>query len=110
KDYSVDHPVPTSIVPDGVGGLFVGNLTAIPYPRGSAQVVNIAAGGAVEEIWTGLTAVTGLAMGPDGVLYASEMATGAMEEDPFLSPNSGRVVRQTGPDSMEEVVTGLHYP
>ena len=110
SDYSVDHPVPTSLVPDGEGGLYVGNLTAIPYPEGEAKVVNIAADGTVEDVWTGLTAVTGIAMGPDGTLYASEMATGVMEEDPFLAPNSGRVVRQAGPDRVEEVVTGLAYP
>ncbi len=110
KDYSVNHPVPTSIVPDGEGGLYVGNLTAIPYPIGAAKVVQIAADGTVEDIWTGLTALTSLAMGPDGALYASELVSEAMEEDPFLAPNTGRVVRQTGPDSLEEVVTDLPYP
>ncbi len=110
KDYSVDHPVPTGIVPDGEGGLYVGNLTAIPYPIGAAKVVQIAADGTVEDIWTGLTAVTSLAMGPDGALYASELVSEAMEDDPFLAPNTGRVVRQTGPDSFEAVVTDLPYP
>ena len=110
KDYSVDHPVPTGIVPDGEGGLFVGNLTAIPYPVGAAKVVRIAADGTVEEVWTGLTAVTSLAMGPDGALYASELSSETVDEDPFLVPNTGRVVRQTGPDSLEAVVTDLDYP
>jgi hypothetical protein len=110
KDYSVDHHVPTSIVPDREGGLYVGNLTAIPYPVGGTKVVQIAADGTVEDFWTGLTAVTSLAMGPDGTLYASELVSEAMDEDPFLAPNTGRVVRQTGPDSFEEVVTDLPYP
>ena len=110
KDYSADHPVPTGIVPDGQGGLYVSNLTAIPYPVGAAKVVNIAADGTVEDAWTGLTAVTGLAMGPDGALYATEMSSVASEEDPFLTPDTGRVVRQSGPDSLEEVVTDLPFP
>ena len=48
--------------------------------------------------------------GPDGVLYAAEMATGNTDTDPFLTPDSGRVVRQTGPDSLEEVVVDVAYP
>ena len=47
---------------------------------------------------------------PDGTLYAAEMATGNTDQAPFVSPGTGRVVRQTGPDSLEEVVTGLDYP
>jgi hypothetical protein len=110
KDWSVDHPVPTGIVPDGEGGVYAGTLTAIPYPNGSARVAQIHADGTVEDVWTGLTAVTHLVMGPDGALYASEMATNTIEEEPFLPPDTGRIVRQSGPDSLEEVVTGLPYP
>ena len=110
KDMSQDHPVPTSLVPDGEGGLYVANLTAIPYPNGSATVVQIAADGAVADIWTGLTAITSLAMGPDGTLYASEMATNTIEEEPFLTPDNGTIVRQTGPQSSEPVVNDLAYP
>ena len=110
RDYSVEHPVPTGIVPDGEGGLYVSNLTAIPYPIGAAKVVQIDEDGVAEDVWTGLTAVTSLAMGPDGALYASEMVSEALDEDPFLAPNTGRVVRQTGADSFEEIVTNLPYP
>jgi plastocyanin len=37
------------------------------------------------------------------------MATGN-ETKEGMRPNAGRIVRQTGPDSLEEVVTGLNYP
>ncbi|MBA3276226.1 MAG: hypothetical protein H0T72_10560, partial [Chloroflexia bacterium] len=57
-----------------------------------------------------LTAVTDLVVGPDGMLYAAEMSTGNTEEPPFLTPNSGRIVRMTGPDSLEEVVIGIDAP
>ena len=62
------------------------------------------------EVWTGLTAVTDVAVGPDGTLYAVEMSTGNLDEPPFLVPGSGRIVRQTGPDSSEVVASGLMFP
>ena len=58
-----------------------------------------------------MTLVTALAVGPYGALYALEMATGIDPDDPSsIGPGSGRVVRQTGPDSLQEVVTGLDLP
>jgi plastocyanin len=73
-------------------------------------VIKIGLDGIVSDYWTGLTMVTGLAMTPDGTLYALEMATGNTETEPNIRPNTGRLVRQTGPDSLEEVVTGLDFP
>jgi hypothetical protein len=74
-------------------------------------VLEVSSDGAVREVWSGLTLVTALAVGPDGALYALEMATGIDPEDPAsIRPGSGRVVRQTGPDSLEAVVTGLALP
>jgi hypothetical protein len=64
----------------------------------------------VTEVWSGLTAVTDVAVGSDGTLYAVEMSTGNLMEPPFLVPGSGRIVRQTGPDALEEVATGLVLP
>lgn len=109
-DVSEGHPVPTgmAIAPDG--GVYVGFLTAIPYTDGTSKVIHIAEDGTVTDHWTGLTAVTDLELGPDGMLYAVEMATGNTEEPPFLTPNSGRVVRMTGADTLEEVVTGIDAP
>jgi hypothetical protein len=109
-DLSEGHPVLTGIALDPAGGIFVGNLTAIPYPDGAAKVVHVAADGTVVEAWTGLTMVTGVAVGNDGTLYAIEMSTGNPEEVPFMRPGSGRLVRQTGPDSMEAIVSGLMFP
>ncbi len=51
-----------------------------------------------------------MALGPDGVLYATEMATGFTEGVADMPANSGRIVRQTGPDTLEPVVTDLPYP
>ena len=109
-DISEGHPVPTgmAIAPDG--GVYVGFLTAIPYTDATSKVVHVAPDGTVTDYWTGLTAITDLVVGPDGLLYAAELATGNTEELPFLTPNSGRIVRMTGPDTLEEVVDGIDAP
>ena len=109
-DLSAGHPVPTGIALDPAGGIYVGTLTSVPFSDGAAKVVHVAADGTVTDAWTGLTTVTGVAVGPDGALYAVEMSTGNLEEEPFLTPGSGRLVRQTGPESMEAVVSGLMFP
>lgn len=109
-DLSEGHPVPSGIAAAPTGGAYVGMLTAAPYPQGAAKVVHVAADGTVEDVWTGLTAVTGVAVGPDGALYAAEIATEMTDADPFFGPGSGRIMRQTGPESMEEVAFGLDLP
>jgi hypothetical protein len=109
-DLSAGHLVPTMMAADPQGGVYVGYLTPVPFPDGVAKVSHIAADGTVTDVWTGLTAVTDVAVGPDGTLYAVEMSTGNVEEPPFLVPGSGRIVRQTGPASAEEVASGLMFP
>ena len=68
------------------------------------------ADGQVTDVWTGLTALTAIAVAPDGTLYALEMSTGNPTQPPFTRHNSGKVVRQTGPSSKQDVVTGLDLP
>jgi hypothetical protein len=109
-DLSAQHRVPTGLAVAPQGGVYVGFLTPVPYPDGASSVIHVAPDGTVTEVWSGLTAVTGVAVGPDGTLYASEMSTGNLEEPPFAVPGSGRIVHQTGPDSSEEVATGLMFP
>jgi sugar lactone lactonase YvrE len=109
-DLSETHPVPTGFAAAPQGGIYVGYLTAVPFPDGASSVIHVAPDGTVTEVWTGLTAVTDVAVGPDGTLYAVEMSTGNLQEPPFLVPGSGRIVRQTGPDSSEVVASGLMLP
>jgi sugar lactone lactonase YvrE len=73
-------------------------------------VVHVAPDGTVTDHWTGLTAVVALAVGEDGALYALEMVTGSIDEDPFILPETGRVVRMTGLDTLEVVAEGLTFP
>ncbi|MDQ2652161.1 MAG: ScyD/ScyE family protein [Chloroflexota bacterium] len=109
-DLSAGHLVPTMMVAAPQGGVYAGYLTPVPFPDGVAKVSHIAADGTVTDVWTGLTAVTDVAVSPDGTLYAVEMSTGNVEEPPFLVPGSGRIVRQTGPASAEDVASGLMFP
>jgi hypothetical protein len=109
-DLSRGHPIPTGIAPAPGGGAYVAFFTHAPYTEGSAKVVKVAPDGTVTDVWTGLTLVTALAVGPDGTLYALEMATGHGDDPDAIAPGTGRVVRMTGPDTMELVVTGLMLP
>ncbi len=109
-DVSEGHMVPTGLALAPEGGAYLGFLTAVPYLDGGSKVVHVAQDGTVTDHWTGLTAVTDIAIGPDGALYAAEMATGNLADPPYTRTSSGRVIRMTGPDSVEEVVTGADYP
>lgn len=109
-DLSEGHMVPTGVALDGEGGAYVGFETSAPYVDGSSKVVHVAADGTVSDFWTGLTVVTDVVMGPDGVLYAAEMATGNTETEPYLTPNSGMVVKMTGAGTAAPVLTDLDAP
>jgi glucose/arabinose dehydrogenase len=111
-DLSQGHLVPTGIALAPDGGVYVGYLTPFPFVDGTSRVDRVAPDGTVSTVWSGLSMVTGIAVAPDGTLYATEMATGdpaSMEEPPF-QPFTGRVVRQTGADGLEEVATGMLFP
>ena len=108
-DTSEAHRVVSALAAAPGGGVYIGYLEPAPHPDGASEVVKITADGHMETVWSGLTAVTGIVVAPDGSLYASEMATGN-ETPEGMRPNTGRIVRQTGPNSVEEVVTGLNYP
>jgi plastocyanin len=108
-DLSEGDLVPTAIAPAPGGGLYVGFLSAAPFPAGGAKVVRIDESGATSDAWTGLTMVTGIAVGPEGALFATELSS-SQERPPFVTPGTGRLLRQTGLDSAAEVVTGLDQP
>jgi hypothetical protein len=109
-DLSLNHPVPTAIAPDPYGGFYVGYLGPGPHLDGQQKVVRVTKDGEITDYLSGLAMVTGVATGFDGTLYALDMSTGNTDEPPNIYPNTGRVVRQTGPQSFEDVVTGLNYP
>ncbi len=109
-DLSLDHPVPTAIAHSPDGNFYVGYLGPGPHTDGEQKVVKVTRDGVVTDYLTGLAMVTGIAVGADGVLYALDMSTGNTNEPPSIYPNTGRIVRQTGPSTFDEVVTGLDFP
>lgn len=109
-DLSVGHPLPTGPVLSPNGGIYVGYLTAVPYFTGAASVVEVMPDGTVTEVWKGLTMVIAVALDDDGMLYAAEMSTNNSTTAPYIQPATGRIVKQTGPDTLEEVATNINYP
>ena len=109
-DLSRGHPIPTGIAPGPGGGAYVAYFSHAPYEEGGAKVVVVERDSTVSDVWSGLTLVTALAIGLDGVLYALEMATGHGDEPQAIAPGTGRVVRMTGAETGEPVVTGLALP
>ncbi len=109
-DLSAGHPIPTGIAP-APDGAYVALFGHGPYAEGASRVVQVDVSGGVSDVWTGLTLVTSLAIGPDGSLYALEMATGIDVNDPAsIKPGTGKVVRRTPDGRTGDVVTGLSYP
>jgi hypothetical protein len=102
--------VPTGLAPAPDGGAYLGFETAVPFPDGTAKISHISADGTVTDVWTGLTTVTGVTVGPDGTLYAAEMATGNTSQAPYIKGNTGKIVKQTGPSSSAEIATGVDAP
>lgn len=109
-DLSEGHPLPTGPVLSPNGGIYVGYLTAVPYFTGAAKVVEVLPDGKVTEVWTGLTMVIAVAVDEKGTLYAAEMSTNNTTTAPYIQPATGRIVRQTGPSTLEEVATNINYP
>lgn len=109
-DLSAGHPIPTGVALRPGGGVYVSFLTRAPYPEGGSRVVLIASDGTSQEVWSGLSLVTALAVDGAGELYALEMATGYGDDPSAIAPGSGRVVRRTGPTTGTAVVEGLALP
>jgi plastocyanin len=108
-DLSSDNAVPTAIVPAPDGGVYVGELTSAPFTQGSARILHVTIDGTTSSVWSGLTAVTGLALDSNGTLYAAQLST-TRDRPPYLEPATGSIVRQSGESSFEVVAAGLNFP
>lgn len=109
-DLSEGHPLPTGPALSPHGGIYVGFLTMAPYFSGAAKVIEVSPDGKVTDVWTGLTMLTAVAVDKQGTLYAAEMATNNTTTPPYVAPATGKIVRQTGPASAEELATNVNYP
>jgi hypothetical protein len=120
---SQGHIVPTSITARD-GQFYMGNLNQFPIEPNYARILTlgfwecneITAPGLGDEggfhslhvlsSKAGFTTVTGVAFGPDGLLYVLEMSDAAGNP----SPGAGKVVRVNHNGSIEDVATGLVVP
>lgn len=100
---------PTDLALGADGSVYASGL-GDPAQPGSGSVVNISANGDIQTVWSGLTLASGIAIGNDGLLYATELASGVSDSAPNGLPGSGRLLRQTGADTAEVVADGLMYP
>jgi hypothetical protein len=99
-------PVPTDVMSTTDGEVLVSYLSGGPFPPGAAKVVSVADDGTLTDVVTGLTMAVGLAAGPDGQLYASQISTNFLGE----MPEPGNVVRVLEDGTQEVVVDGLMLP
>jgi hypothetical protein len=106
-----DNEMLTDAVPTGVavadGVTYVSYLPGAPFIPGSAKVVSVAEDGSVSDYATGLSMLTDLRTGPDGMLYATQLGL-VTEQGPV--PNSGAVIRIKAGDASEVVIPNLMFP
>jgi sugar lactone lactonase YvrE len=100
-------PVPTGVAFDAEGNIYVSHLPGFPFLPGSAKVVRVSADGQISDYAIGLTMITDLRTGPDGMLYAVSIGQFA-EQGPV--PNSGAVIRIKEGDASEVVLSDLSFP
>ena len=99
-------PVPTAVLLDEEGNLYVSYLSGAPFIPGTSGVKMLTPDGAVSDYAVGLTMITDLRWGPDGEMYGVQFGM-FTEEGPM--PGSGALVHiLPGADSVP-VVEGLTF-
>jgi hypothetical protein len=121
---SQGHIVPTSLVAEQ-GALYVGNLNLFPIDPQWSKVMTVERNvliqnplpgfsGTLDSFFNwnivsskaGFTTITGMKIGPDGLLYVLELSDAAG----FPTPGAGKVVRVTRSGDIQDVATGLLVP
>ena len=100
------QPVPTGIAVADDGTTYVGLLSEF-WPEGAPSVLTLEEDGTFTPVGGPLSFNVGVAVGPDGMIYASELFTlveGAEE------PGPGRVVRMSTDGEIEVVLEGVMMP
>jgi hypothetical protein len=83
-------PVPTSLARGRHGSVYVGTLYSLAPHK--ARVLHYSATGKLLHSWYGFTSVTGVAAGPHGHVYVSELLAGCPPGPPSPTCIAGRVV------------------
>lgn len=96
--------VPTALHVGADGNVYVGILGALVPGGGGIQIAQ--ANGTFRDAATGLTAVVGVSLGPDGALYASQLTTNIAAD----VPQPGNVVRIGADGTAATVVDDLVFP
>jgi hypothetical protein len=98
--------VPTSVVQGPDGAYYISQLTGFPFEKGDANIWRVVPGQAATVYASGLTNLTDLAFGPDGSLYAVEIASNGLLAGPI-----GALVKITpGGSTHTTVLGGLFAP
>lgn len=101
--------VPTSLAKGPDGAIYVGELGGEEHggtPAGGARVWRIdPRTGALSQYATGFTHISGLAFGPDGSMYVTELT-----RDPSMANPAGDVVRVAPDGSRTRLGRGLVFP
>lgn len=104
-------PVPTGVAIAPDGNIYVGFLSGFPFLTDGTKVVNVTPAGVVRDAATGLTQVLDVAVGPDGMLYASQFNEFSLiSQPPGYAPGTGKVVRIMHDGSKQTVADGLDFP
>jgi sugar lactone lactonase YvrE len=77
------------------GAYYVSQLTGFPFEKGDANIWRVVPGQSPTVYASGLTNLTDLAFAPDGTLYAVEIATEGLLNEPIgslvkINPGSGQ--------------------
>lgn len=105
------EPVPTSVAEGPDGAIYVGQLTAGPFFRGTSTVLRVASDGStIETFATGFTAVVDLAFDAGGALYVLEVASGLVP-GPGANPGlgNGRLLRKCPGADATVLLSGLFF-
>jgi hypothetical protein len=122
---SQGHIVPTSLA-ERNGDLYVGNLLYYPILPNWSRVLRLSKLGYIEDgqipgmqhgypyyvadSKAGLTTVTAVNFGPDGLLYVLELADVPQTPPGFPAPGFGKVRRLQSNGAWQDVITGLNIP
>jgi sugar lactone lactonase YvrE len=98
------HAVPTAVFAGADGNIYIGLLGALVPGVGAITVAQ--ADGSFRDVVVARTSVVGVALGPDGLLYASEISLN-IAADP---PAPGDVVRSESNGTVTPVLGGLIAP